>query len=91
MNFSIKFRSSKRFRFFFLIFFVFLRIEIVPDRRDESKREENKKPEPSNSIGTFLSDEDRMRIIDEVLQDLSQRNVFDEVRQANRVAFRLTR
>lgn len=75
------------------------RIEIIPDRPDDldfdesssakaSKKNQKSIPAPT-VIQSGLSEQRRLQIIQEILQKLSKTNILDELRQANRIPFRL--
>ncbi len=45
--------------------------------------------EISTVMPSGLSDERRLQIIEEILKDLSQKNILDEIRRANAIPFQL--
>jgi hypothetical protein len=54
------------------------------------KRQKNKETmEISTVMPSGLSDERRLQIIEEILKDLSQKNILDEIRRANAIPFQL--
>lgn len=75
------------------------RIEIIPDRRDDlefdqsalkKSRQKDRTITDSNVvIPSGLTDQRRLEIIQEILKNLSQKNILDEVRRANAIPYRL--
>ncbi len=58
------------------------------------KKRHKKSSEPveiPTAMPSSLTDERRLEIIEEILKDLSQKNVLDEIRRANAIPFRLPR
>jgi hypothetical protein len=83
-----------------ILFYLKNRIEIIPDRPDfdiqESALEKRHKKtiepmEIPTEIPIGLSAARRLEIIEEILKDLSQKNVLDEIRRTNAIPFRLPR
>ena len=65
------------------------RIEIISDRHDELDVEPTKTQKPTKFISSGLTDQRRLKIIEEILQKLKKSNVLNDVRQANRISYRL--
>jgi len=54
------------------------------------RRQKNKETmEISTVMPSALSDERRLQIIEEILKDLSQKNILEEIRRANAIPFQL--
>lgn len=78
-----------------------IRIEIIPDRRDELDLSEStltktraKTKDTSatpSALPSALSEARRLEIIEEILKKLSETNVIDEIRRANAVPYQLPR
>lgn len=78
-----------------------LRIEIIPDRRDDfltnessisKSRRQNKQPlDIPKVIPSGLSKERRLEIIEEILKKLSEIDILDDIRRTNAVPFQLPR
>ena len=70
-------------------FFRFFRIEIIPDRQDDTDLEPKPSQTKTNFISRGLSDKRRLEIIEEILQKLKKINIHDDIRQRSRIPYRL--
>lgn len=75
--------------FFFSLLTNVFRIEIISDRHDELDVEPTKTQTTTKFISSSLTDQRRLKIIEEILQKLKKTNVLNDVRQANRIPYRL--
>lgn len=77
------------------------RIEIIPERRDDFNLDESSITKARQKhkdtmdipkvLPSGLSEERRLEIIENILKDLSQKNILDEIRRGNAIPFQLPR